>query len=220
MRNLILLLFALVTVTTAIAQERTVSITMPTSNTYYKYTGTASDVLIPTTCDTIDVVIQYQGSGYVKKIAVKNRYDMRSTADTTVEVSVFGKEFSDDGTYVSIIASTASSVVTSNNVVQVLTSDYTEVTASHTEVTTQSSPTIAAYNAVLSQAVIANVDTIAVPQQTITLVAQTNTVAAQTNTPPDKSYRYYRVRFILSGNDSVGTGVKLDELEFKLYTED
>lgn len=221
MKKLIFLLIALVTAAVAIAQERVVSVTMPTSNTYIKYTGTASDVLVTSTKDTIDVVFQYQGPGFVKKIALKSRFDMNSTADTTVLVSVFGKEFYDDGTYVQVIASTASAEITSNNVVQVLANDYTETIASHTEVTTQSTPTIAAYTALLSQGLSANMDTLSVPQQTITLVAQTNTVAAQTTTPFDKSYRYFRVRYILAGdNTATGTGVKLDEIELKLYTED
>ena len=42
---------------------------------------------------------------------------------------------------------------------------------------------------------------------------------AHNHTPFDKSYRYYRVRYILQGNDAVGTGVKIDEIELKLYTD-
>jgi hypothetical protein len=192
MKKLFLFLAILVSFSAAFAQERTVTTVIPVGNTYYKYAGTSSDVLIPTTCDTIDMVFAYQGSGYVKKVAVKSRFDMRTTADTTVKVSVFGKEFSDDDTYVEIIPVATSSAVTANNVIQVLTSDYTE--------------TIGTFTAILRQQTTTNADTITYPAQTIT--------------PLDKSYRYYRVRYILSGNDSVGTGVKLDEIEIKFYTED
>jgi len=191
MKKFVLLLIASVIVTFAIAQERTVSVTMPVNNTYYKYTGTASDVLIPTTCDTIDFVIAYQGAGYVTKVSVKSRYDMRTTADTTVICSVFGKEFSDDGTYVQIIGVATSSAVTSNNTVQVLSSDPYQTTASYVSTTDTS----------------------------VAGTIKTITAAAQTTTPFDKSYRYYRVRYILSGDDAVGTGVKLDEIEFKVYTD-
>jgi hypothetical protein len=192
MKKLFLFFAILVSFSAAFAQERTVNVTIPVNNTYYKYTAVAADVLVPTTTDTIDVVFAYQGSGYVKKMTIKSRFDMRTTADTTVAVSVFGKEFNDDGTYVQVIPSTVSSAVTSNNVVQVLASDYTE--------------TVGTYNAILQQVTTTNTDTIV--------------FAAQTITPLDKSYRYYRVRYILSGNDSVGTGVKLDEIEIKFYTED
>jgi hypothetical protein len=41
---------------------------------------------------------------------------------------------------------------------------------------------------------------------------------AHNHTPFDQTYRYYRIRYILQGNDSVGTGIKIDEVEFKLYT--
>lgn len=186
MKKIIFLLIALVTVTFAIAQERTVSITMPTNNTYYKYSGVAADVLVSTTTDTIDVVFQYQGSGYIEKIAIKSRFDMRTTADTTVAISVFGKEFADDGTYVEVIASALSAVVTTDNVVKVSVNDPYVTDASHTLTDN---------------------------------LGATATESVHTITPFDKCYRYYRVRYILSGNDSVGTGVKLDEVEFKVYTK-
>jgi len=33
----------------------------------------------------------------------------------------------------------------------------------------------------------------------------------------NNSYRYYRVRYIIQGDDSVGEGIKLEQLEFKFY---
>lgn len=184
----LIFLFALVALFLgATAQERTVNLnTAKPGDTYVSYTGTASDVLIPTTCDTIDVIFWMRYDGYVKKVAVKTRFDMRTTADTTVSVSVFGKEFYDDGTYVEVIAAATSSAVTANNTIQVLTSDPYTVEAQYV---------------------------------TGRITAGDTVNVAHNHTPFDKSYRYYRVRYILSGNDSVGTGVKIDEIELKLYTE-
>ena len=169
----------------AMAQERTVNITVPSGNTYHLYTGTASDVLIPTTTDTIDLIFWFRVDEYVQKVAVKTRFDMRTTADTTVATTVSGKEFADHTTYVDVIASSVSSAVTANNTVQVLVSDPYTVEAQY--VTGR-----------------------------VTLGDTVN--VAHNNTPFDQTYRYYRVRYILQGNDSVGTGIKIDEVEFKLYT--
>lgn len=168
------------------AQERTVTRTLPTGTYYDKYTGVAADTLKPTTQDTIDIVYVYQSHEYVTKIAVKLRFDIIAGADTTVSTSVFGKEFSDDGTYVSIIPASTSSAVTANNTVQVLASDpyFTEA------------------------------------QYITGRITGGDTVNLAHNiTPFDFSYRYYRVRIILTGNDSVGTGIKLDEAEIKFYTQ-
>lgn len=38
-------------------------------------------------------------------------------------------------------------------------------------------------------------------------------------TPFDVSYRYYKVRYIIQGNDSVGTGILIDDIEIKLYID-
>ena len=165
----------------AMAQERTVNITVPSGNTYHVYTGTASDVLIPTTCDTIDLIFWFRVDEYVQKVAVKTRFDMRTTADTTVATTVSGKEFADHATYVDVIASSVSSAVTANNTVQVLVSDPYTVEAAYT-------------------------------------FGADSITAAHNHTPFDQTYRYYRIRYILQGNDSVGTGIKIDEVEFKLYT--
>ena len=166
------------------AQERTVTVNdkLPNGVYYAKYTGTAADTLKATNQDTIDVVFYYQSPQYVHKIAVKTRFNIIVGADTTVSTSVFGKEFSDDATYVSVIAAATSSAVTANNTVQILTVDpyFTE----------------AAYT-----------------------FGADSVTAAHVITPFDYTYRYYRVRYILQGNDAVGTGIKIDEIEFRLYIE-
>jgi len=164
------------------AQERTISKTLPTGVYYYKYTGVAADTLKATNQDTIDVVFYYMSPQYVTKIAVKTRFDIIVGADTTVSTSVFGKEFSDDATYVSVIGASTSSAVTANNTVQVLVSDPYITEAAYT-------------------------------------FGADSITAAHTHTPFDFTYRYYRVRYILQGNDAVGTGIKIDEIEFRIYIQ-
>ena len=166
----------------AAAQERTVTSYMGVGDTYYKYTGTSSDVLTPTTLDTIDFILYYRADAYVEKIAVKIRWDVVAGADTTVTTALHGAEFADHTTYTEIIAAAAGNAVTADNTIDVLTSDpyWTEA------------------------------------QMTF---AADSTIAAHTVTPFDKTYRKYRLRMILTGDDSVGTGIKLDELEFKFYTK-
>jgi len=168
------------------AQERTISKTMPTGTYYYKYTGVAADTLKATNQDTIDFVITYQSPEYIQKIAVKTRFDIIAGADTTVSTSVYGKEFSDDATYVSVIGATTSSAVTANNTVQILTCDPYTLEAGYV---------------------------------TGRVAAGDTTNVAHNHTPFDFSYRVFRIRYILQGNDSVGTGIKIDEIEFKVYTQ-
>ena len=187
MKRAILILIMAVFAIGLQAQERTVERLI--KGTYKNYTGAAADTLTLTNQDTIDVVFEYNGPGYVYKLSVKSRFDVIAGADTTVAVSVFGKEFEDDETYVQIIASTLTSAIAANNTVQVLSSDYTETTA--------------AFDVPYTNPTAGTVDTLEYPIQTVT--------------PLDKSYRFYRVRYIIQGDDSVGTGIKLDDVEFKLY---
>jgi hypothetical protein len=210
MKKLFILLALIPFFMGVVAQERTVTKIGSTNaltetKTLYTYTGVAADTLKPTTQDTIDFVLEYRGTKMIKKITVKSRFDVILGADTTVTVSVFGKEFLDDPTYVEIIAATASGVVAANNTVQVLSSDYTLSYGAYNS-------TVAAHNIPFANPTAATADTLKVPSH---IIAN----AAQTVTPFDKTYRFYRVRYILTGNDSVGTGVKLDEIEFKIYTE-
>lgn len=180
---------------------------MGLNETYHYYGGSSADTLIATNQDTLDIVVKYMGGGYIRKVAVKSRFDVIAGADTTVSVSVFGKEFEDDATWVEVIAATNTSAVTANNTVQILTSDWTETVAQYTS-------TIAAHNMVADTTGFQNY-----PADTIAVAAQTITNAAQTLTPLDKSYRYFRVRYIINGDDSVGTGILLDDFEFKVYTD-
>lgn len=191
MKKIAILMLVMLVGLISIAQERTISKTISRDGTYYKYKGGAADTLISTNQDTIDLVIEYTGEDFVKKVAVKSRFDVILGADTTVAVSVYGKEFEDDATYVEIIASSVSNAVTADNTVQILTSDYTETTT--------------AFDVPFTNPSAGTADTLEVPAQTVT--------------PLDKSYRFYRIRYIIQGDDSVGTGIKLDEAELKLYTD-
>lgn len=190
-----------------IAQERTVTKQMSKNTTYYEYTGTSADTLVSTNQDTIDFVLEYRNSSHVKKIAIKSKYDLIGLADTTVAVSVFGREFEDDATWVQIIASAVGSDVNADNTVQVLTSDYTETYGSYLS-------TVAAHKLASDTTGYKYypADTISVPSYAITN-------AAQTITPLDKSYRQYRIRYIIQGESALGSGVKIDEIEFKVYTD-
>jgi hypothetical protein len=191
MKKFITLIFAVLAAIAANAQERTVYAKLDLGAYAKTYYATVSDTLKPTTQDTIDLVFQYRGNQYVKKLSIRTRFDKIIGADTTVKVTVDGKEFLDDASWVSIIGSTTSSAVTTNDVIQVLNSDYSETVASYQSIT----------------------------QAVATANSDTTVYAAHTITPLDKTYQWYRVRYILSGNDSVGTGIKLDEVQIALYVE-
>jgi hypothetical protein len=168
------------------AQDKTISVSLDANVSTYKQYTGLTADTITINQDTIDVWFKYQSQGFVKKLAVKTKLDLVSGLDT-VSVSVFGKEFYEDATPIEIIAASTVNVAASNQI-NVFTSDYTE--------------TIASYVASVNQANIADADTI--------------TFAAQTITPFDKTYRFYRVRFIHSG---LGNGTKIDDIELKLYIE-
>lgn len=189
------------------AQERTVTKQMSKNTTYYEYTGTAADTLVSTNQDTIDFVLEYRNSSHVKKLSIKSKFDLIGLADTTVAVSVFGREFEDDATWVQVIASTVSDDVNADNTVQVLSSDYTETYGSYVS-------TVAAHILASDTTGFSGypADSIFVPSYAITN-------AAQTVTPLDKSYRQYRIRYIIQGSSDLGSGVKIDEIEFKVYTD-
>lgn len=194
MKKLILVLFLGLFTLAVFSQERTVTKDVKKGFTYYKYTGTSADTLIETNQDTIDIVFQLELSQRISKIAVKSRFDVISGADTTVAISVDGKLFSDDS-YTSIINSTLSDAVTADNTVKTVSTTFTESLSSAAYVMLTDTTGLSGYPA----------DSISVPSYTITA------------TPADYSYRYIRVRYIIQGDDSVGTGIKIDEVELKVY---
>ena len=186
MRQLVILILALFTFA-GMAQDRTVTKMLDKDATYFKYTGVAADTLGNTDQDTVDVVFQVRVNGFIRKVEVKSRFDLVSGADTTVAISVGGKNFTDDS-YTSIIGSTLTDDINADNTVKV-------VTASHTL-------GIAAFDVPFTNPTAGTADTLAYPAMTIT--------------PADYSYRFIRVRYIIQGESAAGTGVKIDEIELKL----
>ena len=202
------------------AQERTVSKDLPKGHTYYKYNGTSADTLIYTNQDTIDLIFQVELSDRVTKVAVKSRFDVIAGADTTVAITVSGKNFT-DGSYTDIINSTLSSAVSANNTVKVVNTTYTEtnVTAAFNLTEAAYNSAVAAHDIPFTNPTAGTADTLEVGTYNIVNAEHVIAAAQQTTTvtPADFSYRYYRVRYIIQGNDSVGTGIKIDEVEFKVY---
>jgi hypothetical protein len=202
------------------SQDRTVTKAMQSGYTYYKYSGAAADTLTANQ-DTIDFVLTYAASGWVKKLAVKTRFDVIDGADTTVSTSVFGKEFDDDDTYVQVIGASLSSDVSANNTVQILTSDYTETFGAYNSTEAAYNSVAPAYLIVLDSILTSagTNDTLFVDAVTVANASHILANAAQTVTPFDRSYRVYRIRYIISGDDHVGEGIKIDEIEVKFYTD-
>lgn len=121
MKKIVLFLSLLLTLPLmTFAQERTVTVTpMSPGVTYSVYNGTAADTIVYINQDTIDVVFTYRGPA-VSKLAVESLFSPISGADTTVSVSVYGREFEGAGAYTEIIAPTVSSAVTANSIASVL----------------------------------------------------------------------------------------------------
>jgi len=183
MRKLILTIGLIFVVLFAFSQDRTVTKMLDKGATYYKYTGVAADTLGPVDQDTVDVVFQVRVDPLITKVEVKTKFDLVDGADTTVAITVQGKNFADDS-YTDIISSTLSDEINADNTVKVLTAAYSETIASYTS-------TFAADS--------------------------TTTYSEQTITPVDYSYRYIKCRYIIQGTSDAGSGVKIDEIELKLF---
>lgn len=97
---LLLVLFAVV----AMAQERTVSITLKDGNTRWDYTGVAKDTLTETNQDTIDFVMEYRSAKAIEKIDLFFQADSLA-GDDSIYVSLLGlKDLS--GAATTLISST------------------------------------------------------------------------------------------------------------------
>ena len=184
MKRLFILLALFALIVNASAQERTIEKTLRAGYAYTLYDGDDADTLTPTNQDTIDYVLTVRNVGLVKKIAIKTKFNPIAGADTTVLVSLSGKEFSDDS-YSDLISGTLTSAVTSDGVVQVLTA----------------LPSFQSFNVPFTNPSAGTADTLKYPT-----VIQT-----------DYSKRLYRIRYIIQGDAAVGTGIEIDEIEFKLY---
>lgn len=205
------------------AQERTVNMLYfdrgltDVHYSYYSYTGTSSDVLIPTTRDTIDIPFDTKKPvGFNYNVICS--FSARAGVDTIVYIKVLGKNsLNEDYTEIqfdsSAVVTVAGIVKTLNSVKTATIASYTSTDASHANVGTaftikQDTAGFKYYPA----------DSLKVPTITFTEAQHVITNATQTITyNGKKEYRYILVRLILPYNDSVGTGVNVDEVELKLW---
>lgn len=200
MKKLIFLLSFVLLAVAAMAQERTVvlnsgSVVDLNTKKLVAYNGTAADYLIPTTRDTIDYVLLIDNqSGDPLNFYANITLTPISGADTTVSVGVYYKMF-ESQSYTQLIAPALTSAITTS----------TQVVKTTLGVTNQITNTTASAVDLLRQTIIANNDTITVATRTQTSL---NNVALY--------YRYLKFRLILTGNDSVGTGIKVSRIEIKL----
>lgn len=176
------------------AQERTVTMLtfdrglLDKNYSYYDYIGDATyDILIPTTRDTIDIPFDTKKANGFDYNVIVS-LSARAGVDTVVYIKVLGRNsLNEDYTEIQF---DSSAVVTVAGVVKTLNSVKTATIASAVDIIKQQTTT--------------NTDTITTAVRTITFNAK-------------KEYRYITVRLILPYNDSVGTGVKVDEVELKLW---
>lgn len=191
---LLLLVIAFSCGPSANAQDKTVTRYLKSGFYYDLYNGTSArgDTLTPNQ-DSISYVFVYQSPERISKVAVKVKFDLRSGADTTVNYQLDGKAFNDVSSYTSIISATTGADVNANNTVYNFEKDYTETVSAFVALTDTTG--LSGYPA----------DSISFPAQTIT--------------PIDLSYRYFQVMLVLQGTSSAGTGLVVDEIEFKIYVE-
>ena len=114
-------------------------------------------------------------------------YDKIVGIDTTVTVQMLGRN-SDNESWTTI--STHVSSVVSGLITQSIASSKTATVASAVDF--------------LQQTIAANKDTLTVATRTITYTEKTR-------------FRFLTIRCILTGNDSVGTGIKIKKVELKLW---
>lgn len=194
MRKFILFLVAFVALAIN-AQERTVTMmsfdrgVLDKNYSYYDYTGDATyDILIPTTRDTIDIPFDTKKANSFNYNVICS-FSARAGDDTVVYIKILGRNsLNEDYTEIQF---DSSAVVTVAGIVKTLNSTKTASIASAVDIIKQHSSTL-------------NTDTITTAVRTITFSDK-------------KEYRYITVRLILPYNDSVGTGVKVDEVELKLW---
>lgn len=194
MKKLIFFIALFVASLATIAQERTVSVSEfsrdPVSGnpySYYLYNGGSSDQLIPTTRDTIDYV--FTVSKYKPyDVSAMVTLDTIAGADTTATVAILGRNSLNDSW--NAITSTTTSAVTTDGVFTELTT-YADYHEKATIDTTLTSTALALAGDSVSYYV-------------------TNVVYSSV------MWRYINVRLIISGDDSVGTGISVDSVELKI----
>lgn len=207
MKKLIYLIFCVAITMVTFAQERTVDLNsgipfdLAKSKTL-AYNGNTSDRLIPTTRDTIDyfVLLSGQESGPLHFYA-NITFDTIAGIDTTVEVTVQNKTFNTES-YSDLIASATTSVISAEVIVNKTTLG---VTSEFIE-----TQTFAAFNAMqdTSGSSTELSDTLRFPSYTASITGVVSSTLY---------YRFLKFRLIISGDDSVGTGIKMKRIEIVFY---
>lgn len=95
MKRFILILIAFAAFAISYGQERTVTKTFTSTNSYYKYTGTSSDIINGSTYDTLTVDIFLDKSQPISAYS-KSTLSLIGTADTTFSCALYGKVFATD----------------------------------------------------------------------------------------------------------------------------
>lgn len=221
MKKVIFLFTGIIVAINAFCQERTVDINFGkllnvSEIKKIAYNGTASDRLIPTTRDTIDYYIQLTNMPATPlHFYVNFTFDTIAGADTTISITVQKKMFNSES-YTDLIAASTTSAVTAELQVSKtslgVTSEYTvtETIASHNLVS-------AAHTLLTDTTGLAGypADSISVPAYNIVEAAHTATSTKVVNA--SLYYGYLKFRLIISGNDSVGTGIKVKRLELTFF---
>ena len=156
---------------------------------YWDYEGISTDLLIPTTSDTLH--IRY----HVKKhrpytVKIMSKFDPISGADTIVYINLLGRNSTDENWTSILTDSTA--VIDADGVTKTISSLMSPTI------------TIGAFDVPFTNPTSATADTLEFPEQTYTY------------TSPYLEYRYLLVEYILAGDDSIGTGVELKRSEIKI----
>ena len=238
MRKLISLLIVVLLGITTFAQERTVNLNtelaprgqawnLKRDGVRLVYTGGTSDVLLPTTRDTIDFTLQVGSKGRLNQplhfYVNINSKGVGGTDTTFVIASDY--KISTRDTYAQLVADKTSAVnpvagintfITSYGVLADVTT--TQTVAAYNAPFDARVATVTAYDVPFTNIAAGTADTLEFPTQTVTFAADTLEVPAQTYTISSVQnaglhYRFIRIRLILDGNDSVGTGVEIDEVE-------
>lgn len=195
MKKLIALSIFIFTCVISNAQERTVQLNngqaldITTIKTIAYNWASSSDNLVPTTRDTIDfeLIISNYYSGPIN-VTANVTFNPILLADTTVSVGLLCKEMNSQS-YSTLVAGSLSSAVTTTVQKSITTLGVVNETIVNdtTKIMNHASPSL---KSLYYSSVIKN---------------------------PLLYYRYLKVRCILQGNDSLGTGVKISRVELNFH---
>lgn len=214
MKKIILIFVLGIFVSGLFAQKATRSTQKFKANyTYLKYESIASDVLSQD-LDTIEVPF-YLNKEYPAQWYVNTRFIPATVGDTTVTIYVLGKVFENEDW-------TAISNFTTNAVAATLdTAIYSmsEPSFTVTYTGTDSSATAFTYDTTAYFPDSAGFGNYAgIPYTGSGTVYNASTLSG-TSVPASISnyYRYFLLRYVIAGNDATGTGIKIDNIEFKIW---